>query len=130
MFIKLRPGGGRQRKTDRYVTFGLHRKMVRGFFVFVTRTEAVNVGTFSPARSVSGVIFNVLDQFNRTCGRYTIFSHSPLFLFSICLLSLSLHSPPPFHRSFFSSSLLFFCLFFFRFLLEGETIYSTNAHES
>ena len=51
------------------------------------------VGTFSPARSVSGVIFNVLDQFNRTPDSirfFIIFLFFVLYFFFFLFLSHSL----------------------------------------
>ena len=77
------------------------------------------VGTFSPARSVSGVIFNVLDQFNRTPDSirfFIIFLFFVLYFFFFLFLSHSL--------LLLLSLSLSLSLWF---LLEGETIYSTNA---
>lgn len=53
------------RKTDRYVTFGLHQKADQLFFLYVTRARgSQRPDVFAGTICLSGVIFNVLDQFN------------------------------------------------------------------
>lgn len=67
--------------------------MAFSFSRHANRNGEHRVGTFSLARSVSGVIFNVLDQFNRTPDSirfFIIFLFFVLYFFFLLSLSISL----------------------------------------